>query len=349
MSQNWSGHGFETQKYLARRVVCQATFPLLQESSGPRRGWSWMRQDMWRHVVRKFHQESYELVERQLEPRSVGYATVNGNKTSASLPRLLVWSAADIAAINRMLQTYEQYYFTHIAGDANKLEQLAYTLAARRSFMTWRSFAVMQDDSNPEALENVQHDHAGVIKSLSPSKPVRVPSEKSGVALVFTGQGAQYAGMGLTLLHYPVYEHSLTKSDQAFANLGCGWSIIGGFQCLTVGFTVMDPTISSCADSSVDVILDEEKMNRPGFSQPLCTALQIALVDLLQSFSIHPVAAVGHSSGEIAAEYAVGALSHESACGVAYFRGKLAGRLRATSDTPGAMLSANLREDEIPE
>lgn len=248
-----------------------------------------------------------------------------------------------------MLQAYEKYYFTHIAGDANKLEQLAYTLAARRSLMTWRSFAVVHDDSNTQALENVQHDHAGVIKPLSPSKPVRVPSEKSGAALVFTGQGAQYAGMGLTLLHYPVLEHSLRKSDQAFANLGCGWSIFGGFQCLTVGFTVMDPTISSCADSSVDVILDEEKINRPELSQPLCTALQVAPLDLPQSFSIHPVAAVGHSSGEIAAAYAVGALSHESAWGVAYFRGKLAVQLRATGDTPGAMLSANLREDESPE
>ncbi|KAL1881225.1 Type I Iterative PKS [Diaporthe australafricana] len=262
--------------------------------------------------------------ERQLEPRSVGHAIVNGRKTPASSPQLLVWSAADIAAIKRMLLAYEQYYFTHIAGVANKLDQLAYTLAARRSFMTWRSFAVVYDDSKPEALENVQHDHAGVINPLSPSKPVRVPSEKSGVALVFTGQGAQYAGMGLTLLHYPIFEHSLRRSDQAFANLGCGWSIF-------------------------DVIQDEEKIDRPEFSQPLCTALQIALVDLLQSFSIHAVAAVGHSSGEIAAAYAVGALTHESACKVAYFRGKLAGRLRATTDTPGAMLSANLREVEIPD
>lgn len=286
--------------------------------------------------------------ERKVEPPSVGYGSVNGHKMSASFPRLLVWSAADIAAINRMLQSYDQYYFTHIAGNANKLDQLAYTLAARRSFMTWRSFAVVHDDSKTEALESVQHDHAGVIEPLSPSKPVRVPSEKSGVALVFTGQGAQYAGMGLTLLQYPVFEQSLRKSDQAFANLGCEWSIFGESQCM-IGFIVMDPTISSCADSSLDVILDEDKINRPEFSQPLCTALQIALVDLLQSFSIHSVAVVGHSSGEIAAAYAVGALSHESACRVAYFRGKLAGQLRATSYKPGAMLSANLREDEIPE
>lgn len=42
-------------------------------------------------------------------------------------------------------------------------------------------------------------------------------------------------------------------------------------------------------------------MDDPQHSQPLCTALQIALVDLLKSFNIIPGAVVGHSSGEIAA------------------------------------------------
>lgn len=47
----------------------------------------------------------------------------------------------------------------------------------------------------------------------------------------------------------------------------------------------------------------------------------------------------------------MGALSHESACKVAYFRGKLAGRLVQELDasgTSGAMLSASLSEDEVP-
>ncbi|KAI0836347.1 hypothetical protein F5Y06DRAFT_298710 [Hypoxylon sp. FL0890] len=254
---------------------------------------------------------------------SVGFAITNGHKASTHFPRLLIWSAADASAIDRMLQAYDQYYLMHIAGNHHKLDQLAYTLAARRSFMAWRSFAIVDDDDNPPDTENTEQDVANVVKSLSPSKPVRMSSDETGIAFVFTGQGAQYAGMGLTLLRYPVFEHSLRKSDDTFTNLGCNWSLF-------------------------DVIRDEGKISRPEFSQPLCTALQIAQVDLLQSFNIHPVAAVGHSSGEIAAAYAVGALSHESACKIAYFRGKLAGQLRATTCTPGAMLSANLREGEIP-
>lgn len=69
----------------------------------------------------------------------------------------------------------------------------------------------------------------------------------------------------------------------------------------------------------------------PEYSQPLSTALQIALVQLLKSFGIAPKAVVGHSSGEIAAAYAIGALSLESACKASYFRGQLAGRLRETT------------------
>lgn len=55
---------------------------------------------------------------------------------------------------------------------------------------------------------------------------------------------------------------------------------------------------------------------------------------------------LGHSSGEIAAAFTVGGLSQESACKVAYWRGQLAGKLRATSN--GAMMSVNLSESQVP-
>ena len=77
--------------------------------------------------------------------------------------------------------------------------------------------------------------------------------------------------------------------------------------------------------------------------------LQIALVDLLSSFGVTATAVAGHSSGEIAAAYAAGALSQHSACKVAYFRGKVIEKLRATAETAGAMISANIPEPEVSE
>lgn len=97
----------------------------------------------------------------------------------------------------------------------------------------------------------------------------------------------------------------------------------------------------------IDELRDQACINRPEFSQPLCTALQIALVELLGTFNIFPDVVVGHSSGEIAAAYTVGALSLRSACKVAYHRGRLAGRVATASALqPGAMMSVNLAEPE---
>lgn len=51
----------------------------------------------------------------------------------------------------------------------------------------------------------------------------------------------------------------------------------------------------------LDELSNFKNIDRPEYSQPLSTALQIALVELLKSFGISPKAVVGHSSGEIAA------------------------------------------------
>jgi acyl transferase domain-containing protein len=45
----------------------------------------------------------------------------------------------------------------------------------------------------------------------------------------------------------------------------------------------------------------DSNINKPDFSQTLCTVLQLALVNLLRRLNVQPAAVVGHSSGEIAA------------------------------------------------
>jgi acyl transferase domain-containing protein len=79
------------------------------------------------------------------------------------------------------------------------------------------------------------------------------------------------------------------------------------------------------------------------FSQPLCTALQFALVDALASVSIKPTAFVGHSSGEIGAAYAAGALTAEDATRVAFHRGA------ATKGQTelGGMIAAGLGYEDV--
>ena len=70
-------------------------------------------------------------------------------------------------------------------------------------------------------------------------------------------------------------------------------------------------------------------------------------MDLLATFGITPRAIVGHSSGEIAAAYALGALSREGALRVAYFRGEAAKRLAETDSEKGGMLAVALSEADL--
>ena len=139
----------------------------------------------------------------------------NGLGAIARQPRLLVWSAADQKALERMLESYEASSTVLDVDDPSKLDRLAFTLASRRSQMLWRAFAVITD------LEVSQAE-----KALSLAKPVR-SSTDTGLAFVFTGQGAQYVGMGWDLICYPKFAQTLRQVDDIYGSLGCEWSIFG--------------------------------------------------------------------------------------------------------------------------
>lgn len=143
-------------------------------------------------------------------------AAANGISVGQPPPRLLIWSAADVGAITRMSQAYQNYYQAQVGNDHRKLDQLAYTLVRRRSTMPWRTFAV---------AGGVDVNSGRSPLTFAP--PVRASPEKASIGLIFTGQGAQYAEMGLQLLQFPVFESSLQLSNVIFADLGAEWSVLG--------------------------------------------------------------------------------------------------------------------------
>jgi acyl transferase domain-containing protein len=143
-------------------------------------------------------------------------STLNGpaapSSRSTGLPKLLVWSAADEAALLRMTQAYESYYKDKVAGNRMQLDRLAFTLAARRSRMLWRAFSIVTDGAGN--------------KSLPRTKPTRSSAEV-GLAFVFTGQGAQHVRMGLDLAKYPAFDETLRQIDNIYRSLGAEWSLFG--------------------------------------------------------------------------------------------------------------------------
>ena len=102
-------------------------------------------------------------------------------------------------------------------------------------------------------------------------------------------------------------------------------------------------------DSTEEFCADEKssKINQAAYSQPICAALQVALVDLLRHWGVKPVAVIGHSSGEIAAAYCKGAISRESAWKIAYHRGRLTNLIKVLGPhINGGMLVAGISEDQ---
>ena len=134
-----------------------------------------------------------------------------------STPRLLLLSASDKPALQRMVQLYDEWlrkWPDHPTEFASFLHNLSHTLASRRSLLPTRSFAVVDSHASLSDLKS----------RLSP--PVRTLSQPN-VAFVFTGQGAQWAGMGRELLKFPTFERNLLESQSYLSELGCSWNLIG--------------------------------------------------------------------------------------------------------------------------
>ena len=85
------------------------------------------------------------------------------------------------------------------------------------------------------------------------------------------------------------------------------------------------------------------RLDRAEFSQPLCTAIQIGIVNLLTSWGIPIAAVVGHSSGEIAAAYASGVITAKAAITVAYYRGQVTKK----QTRPGGMCAVGLGRAQV--
>lgn len=98
-----------------------------------------------------------------------------------------------------------------------------------------------------------------------------------------------------------------------------------------------------------ELFKDEEvsRVHEPYYSQPMCVAIQLAMVDLLRDWSLNPAAVVGHSSGEIAAAYCANAISFDSALRIAYFRGLVVYSIQNSQSEACGMMAVGLSADAI--
>ncbi|KAF5694735.1 polyketide synthase [Fusarium denticulatum] len=206
------------------------------------------------------------------------------------------------------------------------LEDVAFVTQTRRSVFNRRAFFSGENrDKLLEFLDSaVETSKTG---SEIGTQPPGSSSEPPAILGIFTGQGAQWASMGKTMIETSSqFRESIQKCQDALRDIPDAptWDL-------------MDELVAS---------EEKSRIGEAAISQPLCTATQIATVDVLASAGVHFDAVVGHSSGEISAVYAAGLLSATDAMRIAYYRGLHAKHASGPSGAKGSMMAVGMGSED---
>ena len=197
-----------------------------------------------------------------------------------------------------------------------RLADVARTLATGRAHFRHR--AVIQASTTDEARRGFEALASGEeARGLARAQlDLRDPPR---IAFLFTGQGAQYAGMGKGLYAAaPAFREAFDRCEALLSPL-LGRSIKE---------VMFNPEHTALLDQT-------------GFAQPALFALEYALAEFWRSLGVTPVAVLGHSVGEYVAACVAGALSVDSAAKLIAARGRLMQSL-----PPGGAMAAVFAPEE---
>lgn len=197
----------------------------------------------------------------------------------------------------------------------------AFTLAQRRSQHAHRLVLRPRPDESPaEALRALASGQvpANAITGQALGTPVKV-------GFVYSGNGAQWLGMGLGLMaEDEVFRRAVEEID-ALVRATAGWSIIEELKA--------PREASQLADTR--------------FAQPMLFAIQVGITESLRARGLIPAAVAGHSVGEVAAAYCSGALDLRQAVRVILCRSDVQAKTRGLGGMIAVQLSAAQAEAEI--
>ncbi|SFW64510.1 Acyl transferase domain-containing protein [Desulfovibrio desulfuricans] len=150
--------------------------------------------------------------------------------------------------------------------------------------------------------------------------------KEGGIVFVYTGNGAQWHGMGRTLyIESADFAAIMSSLDKDMRPL--------------LGFSLLDVLQGE----------DPEILQDTTVSQPLLFSIQVGVTNLLRKWGIAPQAAMGHSVGEITAAWATGALSLQQAIQVICARSHAQGKTRGSGRMAAVGMSAGAAHELIQE
>uniref|UniRef100_A0ABI7YC33 Fatty acid synthase n=1 Tax=Felis catus TaxID=9685 RepID=A0ABI7YC33_FELCA len=212
----------------------------------------------------------------------------------ASLPRLLRASGRTPEAVHCLLEQGRRH-----SQDLAFVSMLNDIAAISPTAMPFRGYTVLGGKGGSQEVQ-------------------LVAAGKRPLWFICSGMGAQWCGMGLSLMRLGSFRDSILRSDEAVKPLG---------------LQVSELLLSTDEATFDDIIHAFVSL----------TAIQIALIDLLNSMGLRPDGIIGHSLGEVACGYADGCLSQEEAILAAYWRGQC---IKETNIPPGTMAAVGLSWEE---
>ena len=262
-----------------------------------------------------------------LEAASSGPALTPPTRSAANAPEthslasppgsagLMPLSATSAPALRAQAQRWHAYALAHPAVPP---QALAATTALRRSHLTHRAaLRFTTDEQLVRQLRALAGGEPAEGAAVGRRRPDRLPR----LGFVYTGQGAQWAGMGAALMqHAPVFRAAIEECDALIGPLA-GWSVAALLQ-------------------QPDSVAEIARTDR---AQAAIFAVQYGLTALLARLGIVADCVVGHSCGEIAALHAAGMLTLAQACRVVTARG----RLMQVAAGQGAMLAVAASEADV--
>ncbi|MEV6766746.1 thioester reductase domain-containing protein [Streptomyces sp. NPDC051105] len=229
-------------------------------------------------------------------------------RNPGAVPALL--SAAGAEALREQARRLH----THLEADPDAdVLDVAFSLATTRAVLKHRAAVVAEDRET--LLKGLR-----ALADGTPRGPQGIVDARPVTAFVFSGQGAQYVGMGRELCErFPEFRTTFETVCAAF-----------------------EPYLDR---PLLEVVLegDGELLHQARYGQPAMFALQTALHRLLQHLGVRPDAVTGHSLGELSAAHAAGVLELADAVVLVAARGRLMGEL----PTDGAMIAVEANEAEV--
>ncbi|KAK8011006.1 hypothetical protein PG990_009971 [Apiospora arundinis] len=253
------------------------------------------------------------LIVEEAPDRELATGDTQMTPISPPVVPLMLSGRTDAALAEQALRLH-----TYLCGPGRdlSLRDVGFSLATTRNHFEKRMVLLAKGKAE---LEN--------LTKTMPSPSIRRGDAGSGephLAMLFTGQGSQWPGMGKGLASsYPVFRQTVSEIASQFENF--------------LELPLLDVMWAHENSETAGMLRTTE------YSQPALFALQISLWRLWESWGVRANAVLGHSIGELAAAHVAGVMSLSDACRLVAARG----RLMQSIGTEGKMVSLEASAVEL--